>query len=279
MSSGAAAWKSRIRLALKSGAAAADAVLPTKGVVVLAYHRIGGAGCTQMDLPKGRFRDQMKQLASQANVVSLDSALEHLDGADDAPPDGRPRVVLTFDDGTSDFVDGALGVLDEFGLPATLYVATGPVESGAAWPDGAEPISWAALEDASSHPLVTVGCHTHDHLLLDRADPALVSDDLERSIDLLAEHCGAQPQHFAYPKALAACPANDALVRARFRSAAVAGTRPNRPGLYDPYRLFRSPIQRADTPRHVTHKMTGGMRLEDDARRLAHRFSYRGAHQ
>lgn len=263
-----------VRRALKRFAGAADAMLPTTGLVVLAYHRVGGDGTTQMDLPLDRFRDQMAQLAETARVLNLDDALDAF-LSDDADPD--PGVVLTFDDGTADFADHVVDVLDEFDLPATVYVATEPVLSGEQWPDGAAPLSPAALTEVAGHRLVTIGCHTHSHLLLDREPSAMVAADLDRSIEVLAELTGSRPEHFAYPKALAASAANDALVRERFASAALAGTRPNRVGRTDPYRLARSPIQRSDTQRDVTHKFAGGMRLEDDVRRLVQRVTYRGA--
>ncbi len=280
MSGATARWVDGARTALKRAAMAADAVVSTDGVVVLAYHRIDGAGGSQMNLAPQQFRRQLNALMEMARVVTLDAALAELAGA--VPPpvsagDDRPAVVLTFDDGTADFVTEALPVLDDLGLPATLYLATGPVESNAAWPDGASPLTWAQLGELATSTLVTIGCHTHDHLLLDRADPRVVADDLDRSINLIGEHCGSSPTHFAYPKALAPSEANEALVRERFVSAALAGTRPNRIGRSDPHRLTRSPIQRADTPRNVAHKMAGGMRLEDDVRRLVHRAAYRGA--
>ncbi len=105
----------------------------------------------------------------------------------------------------------------------------------------------------------------------------MVAGDLDRSIELIAELTGGSPDHFAYPKALAPSAENDVLIRERFASAAVAGTRPNRAGRTDPYRLSRSPIQRSDSPRDVSHKFAGGMRLEDGVRRLVQRVTYRGA--
>ncbi len=263
------------RRVVKGAARAADSVLPTNGIVVLAYHRVGNEGTTQMDLPIDRFRDQMSELADTALVLSLDDALERLGSKGSEPP--KPVVVLTFDDGTADFADHVLEVLGEFSLPALVYVATEPVISGKPWPDGAAPLSPAGLAEVAKHRLVTVGCHTHSHLLLDREPPSVVASDLDRSTALLADLTGSRPRHLAYPKALRPSVANDALVRERFASAAVAGTRPNRPGRTDPYRLARSPIQRSDTPREVTHKFAGGMRLEDDVRRLVQRVTYRGA--
>ncbi|MBK7324192.1 MAG: polysaccharide deacetylase family protein [Candidatus Microthrix sp.] len=181
------------RTALKWAAMAGDTVLSTEGIVVLAYHRIDGGGSSQMNLPPERFRGQLTDLAENFRVVSLDAALAELArvGAPTSPDvAGRPTVVLTFDDGTADFATNALPVLEEFGLPATLYLATGPVESGASWPDGAPPLSWAQLSELGTSDLVTIGCHTHDHLLLDRADPQAVAVDLDRSIDLIGEPDG-----------------------------------------------------------------------------------------
>ena len=266
---------SNARRALKWVATGADAVVPTSGLVVLAYHRVGTGGTSQMDLPLDRFRAQMAELADSYRVLSLNAALAEYSAG--APAEPEPCVVLTFDDGTADFADDVLAVLDEFDLPATVYVATEPVITGERWPDGAAPLSEAALTEVAGHPLVTVGCHTHAHLLLDREPASVVEADLDRSIELLAELTGSTPGHFAYPKALAPSAENDVLIRDRFASAAVAGTRPNRPGRTDPYRLSRSPIQRSDSPRDVTHKFAGGMRLEDDLRRLVQRVTYRGA--
>ena len=266
---------SNARHALKWAAASADAVLPTSGLVVLAYHRVGIGGTSQMDLPLDRFQAQMAELVDSHRVLSLDAALAEYSAG--APAEPEPCVVLTFDDGTADFADDVLAVLDEFDLPATVYVATEPVINGERWPDGAAPLSEAALAEVAGHPLVTVGCHTHAHLLLDREPASVVEADLDRSIELLAELTGSTPGHFAYPKALAPSAENDVLIRDRFASAAVAGTRPNRPGRTDPYRLARSPIQRSDTPRDVAHKFAGGMRLEDDVRRLVQRVTYRAA--
>ena len=76
---------------------------------------------------------------------------------------------------------------------------------------------------------------------------------------------------------MAGSAAADAAVRARFRSAALAGTRPNPYGRTDPYRLARSPIQRADGMSWFRRKLDGGMALEDRLRTLANRRRYAGA--
>jgi hypothetical protein len=80
--------------------------------------------------------------------------------------------------------------------------------------------------------------------------------------------------HFAYPKAVAGSAEADLAVRARFASAAVAGTRVNRAGATDPHALARSPIQVSDDARWFERKVAGGLAFEDTVRRLVNRGRY-----
>jgi peptidoglycan/xylan/chitin deacetylase (PgdA/CDA1 family) len=259
--------------AVKHAARTVDRVrTPPRGVVVLIYHRVGGGSGGAVDLPAARFDEQVAALAATGRVTTLDAALDAL--AAPRPPEQDP-IVVTFDDGTADFADVAMPILDRHRVPVTLYVATDFLDRGVPFPDAGAPLSWAALADAAGTGLVTVGSHTHTHALLDRLPAAAVADELDRARDLVAEHLGAAPAHFAYPKAVLGSPAAEEEVRRRHRSAALAGTRPNRFGGTDPYRLARSPIQVSDGMEFFRAKVAGGMRLEDDIRAAANRWRYR----
>jgi peptidoglycan/xylan/chitin deacetylase (PgdA/CDA1 family) len=243
--------------------------------VVLCYHRVGEqSSAWEIDLPVAEFSDQMAIVAERADVATIDDALEALRTS--VTP-ARDSVVVTFDDGTADFVDVVLPVLERWRVPAVLYVATDFVERGREFPDGGRPVSWAGLRDAVSTGLVTLGSHTHTHALLDRVDASTAVRELDRSRELLAERTGVDAQHFAYPKAVIGNRDAQTAIRERFRSAAIAGTRPNEYGSSDPYRLARSPVQRADGRRWFECKLAGGLRLEDDVRRWANRVRYIGA--
>jgi peptidoglycan/xylan/chitin deacetylase (PgdA/CDA1 family) len=269
VSHGAGTW------AVKRLAATFDSVRrPPGGIVVLGYHRVGRRSSLRVDLPEWLFDEQMARLAQGPGTVSLDEALSALTG--DAPP-GSPPVVVTFDDGTNDFVEVALPILVRHHVPATLYVSTDFVERGRAFPNNGVPASWAALASAVSTGLVTIGSHTHTHALLDRLPGSAISAELDRSIDLIGDRLGVRARHFAYPKALAGSAAADQAVRARFASAALAGTRPNPYRATDPYCLARSPIQVEDGLSFFARKVGGGMHIEDDLRQAANRLRFRGA--
>lgn len=265
--------------AVKTGAVAADRLrgLATgsrnrRGIVVLAYHRVGGGSASEIDLDPVQFADHLAYIGARA--ARLGDALTALDGA---PPDGPDPIVVTFDDGTADVVEHAVPLLVEAKVPALLYLATSFVDRAGEAPMGGTCLSWAALADAVATGYLEIGSHTHEHVLLDRLDPAAARADLDRSIGLIEDRLGVHPDDFAYPKAMAPSAAVDALVRARFRSAALAGTRSNGYGRTDPWRLARSPVQASDGDRWFRAKAEGGMALEGALRVLLNRRRYVGA--
>jgi peptidoglycan/xylan/chitin deacetylase (PgdA/CDA1 family) len=283
------------RTIVKQVLAQGDRLLtPAPGVTVLIYHRVGGGSGGEVDLDVDAFRAQLEHLREHHTVVSLDAAAAQL-----RPADGEERtgstgsagsggdtgstgstgssVVITFDDGTDDFCDHVVPALVEYEIPATLYAATRFIDRGEPFPWGAPPASWQGLRDAAATGLVTIGSHTHTHALLDRADPGEIADELDRSIELIGEHVGTPPAHFAYPKALPGSQAAEAEVRQRFTTAALARSRVNRPGHTDLHRLWRTPIQRSDGHDFFVAKAAGGMRLEGELRNLVATVKYRGA--
>ncbi|MFM7063045.1 MAG: polysaccharide deacetylase family protein [Actinomycetes bacterium] len=261
-----------VRAAIKGTAAVGDTLRPpAPGITILIYHRVGAGSGGQMDLAPEAFERQLAWLTATQRLLTLDAAADEI--GDVAGPTG-PGVVVTFDDGTTDWVDHVLPALERHGVPATFYVSTDFVDRGVPFPADGTPLTWAGLAELDSSDLVTVGNHTHRHLLLDRLPPDAIDEELDRSQDLLAEHLGSRPEHFCYPKAVAGSPAAEDAVRARFRTAVLAGTRPNDRDA-DLWRLSRSPVQPSDGDRWFRRKAMGGMHLEDDLRRTVNRLRYR----
>jgi peptidoglycan/xylan/chitin deacetylase (PgdA/CDA1 family) len=234
---------------------------------------VGRRSTVEVDLPTALFSEQMAFLSAETELVTLTEGLTRLRRNGPA----EPMVAVTFDDGTADFADVALPVLVEHRVPVTIYVASGFLEEQRAFPDDGVPLSWTALRDAMTTGLVDVGSHTHDHALLDRLAASDVHRELDRSIATIGARVGVHPAHFAYPKAVMGSPEADAAVRARFESAAVAGTTANPYGRTDPHRLARSPVQVSDGMRWFRHKVGGGMALEDAVRRGLNRRRYADA--
>ena len=268
---------SKASAALKQTAVIHDRVRPAPaGVTILIYHRVGGRTPVSVDLPTSLFDEQMAFLAERCRVLSLTDAADLLE-AGEQPGDGQPHVVVTFDDGTADFVDEALPVLERYGVPATYYLATDFIDRQLPFPDDGVALTWDAAKEIVGSGLVDIGSHTHTHALLDRITPSEAAHELDRSIEIVETHLGVTPAHFAYPKALLGSPQNEHEVRKRFRTATIGRTRPNPWEGSDLHRLTRSPIQVSDGMDFFERKVRGGMRLENDVRDLVNRWRYRGA--
>ena len=266
-----------LRRGMKSASAAVDRWRPdVPGVVVLLYHRVGGGSALEIDLDAARFEEQVEVIAGSGRALTLGDALEHLA----AEGERASAVVVTFDDGTDDFAEVAVPILARHGVPATLYLATAFVEEQREFPGGGRPVSWSALHDACSTGLIDIGSHTHTHKLLDRVSRSEAAAELDRSIGLIGDRLGLPALDFAYPKAVLGRGDAERLVRDRFRSAAVAGTRMNPyrsddpARVTDPHRLARSPIQVSDGMDFFARKLAGGMGLEDSVRRAMNRVRY-----
>ena len=263
--------------AVKMSASAVDRLrVRHDGVVILIYHRVGRRTSLEVDLPTSLFADQMAALAELGRVTTLDDALDWL-RAPDLSMGGTsvgPPIVVTFDDGTRDLADIAMPILEQYAIPATLYVATEFIDRDLRFPADGRALSWAALAEMVNTGLVTVGSHTHTHALLDRLSPEAATIEIATSARLIGDHVGQRPVHFAYPKALAPSPLVDGLIRNSYRSAALAGTRANLRGRTDPHRLARSPIQMGDGMHWFERKVRGGLTAEDDLRRVVNRWRY-----
>lgn len=83
-------------------------------------------------LDAATYRRQLEYLRRHFTVLPLAEALERL-AAGTLPP---RAVAITFDDGTANLATHAVPALRELGLPAAVFVATGPIGSAETlWPD------------------------------------------------------------------------------------------------------------------------------------------------
>lgn len=93
---------------------------------VLCLHRVSDdPDSAWPPLKPAVFEQFARYLAEQFHVISLAQLREG------ARRHGKPSLVLTFDDGYSDFIDHALPVLRKYGLPSVHNVVVECVETGA----------------------------------------------------------------------------------------------------------------------------------------------------
>ncbi|HVL56764.1 MAG TPA: polysaccharide deacetylase family protein [Burkholderiaceae bacterium] len=131
--------------------------------------------------------------------------------------DAQRTVLLSTDDGNAENWQVAFPILRELGIPATLFLITDEVTSGAVRPVPGEPgyrrasmtgnprLRWTEIEQMIASGLVSVQSHTASHFRwgAQLAQPAqLVSHlraDLARSVTSIRERLGVVPQAIAWP--------------------------------------------------------------------------------
>lgn len=120
---------------------------------------------------------------------------------------GRPvperTVVVTFDDGFSDFASNAWPLMKARGLPATLYVTAGLVGGSSEWLEpmgaGGLPILGAVDIGALSDDGVEIGAHSMTHPQLDAVGRGRAWREILDSKNALEAIVGRPVETFAYP--------------------------------------------------------------------------------
>lgn len=160
-----------------------------------------------------RFREILTDFASRGYTSgTLDDAVFGLgEGArvrgkfSPASTQGR-RLVLTFDDGTHDFLDNALPVLQELDFSATLFIVTSMIGKKRLWDalpgqPALSPVPLMGVQELrdARNMGFTIGSHTVSH----RPLPSLVDKEAREEIALsrqvLSNLLGESVRWFAYP--------------------------------------------------------------------------------
>lgn len=87
-------------------------------VLTLLYHRVNSLqkDINLLAVSPANFYEQMKYLKEHYRIIRFDEDWEHLE---------QDAVCITFDDGYFDFYQYAVPILDELDIPATIFIATG----------------------------------------------------------------------------------------------------------------------------------------------------------
>jgi peptidoglycan/xylan/chitin deacetylase (PgdA/CDA1 family) len=125
-------------------------------MLVLAYHNVlpddeSPSGDMNLHLPQREFASQLDVIARTHDVVSIESL------GQPAPSSSRPRVVITFDDAYMGAVTVGVRELVKRGMPATIFVAPGIIDSVTWWDSLAQHTGGVIDGDLRQHVLETLG--------------------------------------------------------------------------------------------------------------------------
>ena len=98
------------------------------GAVILYGHRVSDDDEGYMQgLPPKYLDDQLAYICRHYEIISLETLVSCLETGRPVP---HKSIVLTLDDGFRDNYDNAFPLLQKYGVPATIFLVTGSIETG-----------------------------------------------------------------------------------------------------------------------------------------------------
>ena len=169
----------------------------TLKVPILMYHYISippeDADKYRVDLSiaPDAFREQMAYLADNGfETVDLYDLSLAITGKRDLP---EKPVIITMDDGYRDNFENAFPILQEFGLSATFFILTQPIDNG-----NEIYMSWEMVEEMANAGM-RIEPHSKTHADLSSREKEYVVYEILGSQEAITSHTGQTPRFFCYP--------------------------------------------------------------------------------
>jgi len=163
------------------------------------YHSIDDSAAA-MSVSPTTFRAQMRCLKEKGHhVLSLMEFVSLLQSGREV---SKKSVVLTFDDGFANNLTVALPVLKEFGLTATVFIATGYVGDSSVEGQsnylGLPTLTWSQIRQLSEEG-IEIGAHTISHPRLNQIPLQAARKEISDCKKTLETHLRKPIFSFAYP--------------------------------------------------------------------------------
>lgn len=228
--------------------------LPRQPLLVVCYHSVSTEWEHALSVTPAAFRDQVASLG-RSGVAPV--------SAEALAAGERRGLHVTFDDAYRDVL-AALPLLEELGLPTTIFVSSSFADEGRplavpelaadaeAHPELLATMTWNELREAAERG-VEIGGHTASHPHLTRMSDEELDRELADSKQRIEEELGRPARLLAYPYG-----EHDARVHAAVRRAGYAAAFAQWPGssLRNPYALPRVSFYRGESLRRATLKTT-----------------------
>ena len=172
--------------------------LMRQSTAILYYHSISRSG--RFAISPETFTLQVRYLRDHFDIVRL----KDIANGRTQQQRSTPRVVITFDDAYTDFLENAYPVLSRLRVPATVFVPTAFIGRTNEWDVGSGlPIRPVMTDEELltlvQDGLIDVGSHSHTHPNLRTLPPTQVREQVQESKRVLEQLLGTRVDMFAYP--------------------------------------------------------------------------------
>ncbi len=166
---------------------------------ILLYHHVALDTPPSTTISPADFRAHLEYLRdNEFNVMPLDEIVESLRRKDVLPD---KAVAITFDDGYLSIYETAFPMLQEFDMPFTLFLSTGPIDQGLS-----NYMSWPQIKEMSDAGVIIANHMVSHPYMLERLDDESDTQWLTRqreellaAEDRIEEQTGQKLGYLAYP--------------------------------------------------------------------------------
>jgi peptidoglycan/xylan/chitin deacetylase (PgdA/CDA1 family)/folate-dependent phosphoribosylglycinamide formyltransferase PurN len=169
--------------------------------VTILFHHIVADRPHRMGMSTEYFLKHIRFLREHYQIVSLREAMAMLK----ANEVKRPTVVLTFDDGYRDNFINLRAVVEQTGVPITMFVSTGHIthqdefkHDGLFGIEGFQPLTWNQLRQMEMDGF-EMGSHTRTHFDCGSQDLASLEYEIRGSKEDLEREIGKPVEYFSFP--------------------------------------------------------------------------------
>ena len=175
-------------------------------IPILMYHSISGDKENnvhpyyRVNTSPQVFEQHMKYLyENNYRIINLEDILGLFNTATARPSEHLGNyAVITFDDGFSDFYTHAWPLLQKYGFTATVFLATGFMETIGEKFKGKEFMKWAEAKELAKQG-ITFGSHTVTHPQLHTLDKKQIIYEIKYSKKEIEDKLGIPVNTFSYP--------------------------------------------------------------------------------
>ena len=139
-------------------------------------------------------------LHSDIEIVSIDELLKN---EKESTPISNGRIAISFDDGYLDFYQYAFPILNEYKIPATVFLPTGFLDQKITSDNRSclpqrQFLTWDQVREMYQYG-INFGSHSISHRSLSTMDKLQISRELSLSKQRMETEIGAEINGFAFP--------------------------------------------------------------------------------
>lgn len=221
---------------------------PRAGLRVLMYHSVGPiAASDKLDI----YSISPKLFSRQMAFLTAGFANQFIGLGDKRLAGDQFRIAITFDDGYRNNLHCAAPILQEYGIPFTVFVCTGFLQE-----NSVDYLSRSELKELASLRGVTIGSHGTTHARLTTLDSRSLRQELITSKAILEDITGHAVNTLSYPHGAVDRRVRNAAEEAGYAIGACSRFDINSPNR-DPLVLCRTDILGLDSVRVFKQKLHG----------------------